>query len=97
MAEDSMDSGRTTRWKVKAHLHGLMEGDTKESMSMTRKKARVHSTGQTVENMRAVGPTESSTALEFIPLLQARQRKENGLMERELLGSTEMKFWMCDT
>lgn len=83
MAEDSKDNGKTTRWKVREFSHGLMEEDMKDSMLMIRKKDKEHFSGLTAENTKETGPTENNMESVFTQVPQERQRKENGLKERE--------------
>jgi hypothetical protein len=49
----------------------------------------VHFTGQMVENTRVTGQMVNNMELEYIHLLLEKQRKDNGLKEKELLGFHE--------
>lgn len=46
-----MVSGSITKWKVLAHLLGLMEGDTKVNTSTIKNTVKEHLSGQTVVNI----------------------------------------------
>ena len=56
--------GRIIRCMGLGYSLGLTEGNTKVSIKRTKKMAMAYSNGQTDENMKGNGRTESSMALE---------------------------------
>jgi len=81
-----MDNGSITKWKAMVFSPGLTEDDTKEIMSMTRRKDMVCSTGQMVESMRVDGKMENNMESVLTQVLEERPNKENGQMERDSDG-----------
>ena len=83
MAEFSKDNGKIIRWKVQEHSHGQMEDNIKENTEMIKKKEMVHFTGQMAENTKVIGQMVNSMVLEYTHQHQGKQRKDNGLKEKE--------------
>jgi len=57
---------------------------------MTKKKETEHSTGQMEENTKDNGRMENSMVLEYTHRHLERQRRDNGLKAKELLGFSEI-------
>lgn len=82
-------TGRTTRWKVKAPLPGLMDDPTLESTSTIRKKVKAFSTGLTVAATMANGSTGSKMVSALTPPPAAKPKKANGVMVSALTGCND--------
>lgn len=59
----------------------------KANMLMIKKKAKVSSFGQTVENTMEAGKMVNKMVLELTPPQAERLSKENGKMEKDFIGS----------
>ena len=80
-------SGQTTKCRAKtASSPGQMAEDMKETISMIRKKVMGFSTGRMEENMMENGSMGSSMGKRHIHLVEGKQNKGSGLMERGLIG-----------
>jgi len=55
MGENSLETGYAIRCMEVVFLHGLMVGDTKASITMTKSRVMASSPGQMVESMMAHG------------------------------------------
>ena len=84
--ENSMDPGKTIKWKVVVFSPGLMAEDTRVTTSMTKKKDKDLSIGQTVENMKVAGKMVNNT--ELVPTHPPAEKpsKENGKKEKDCTG-----------
>lgn len=87
MVVNLKENGKTTKWKVKEFSHGLIIENTLETMLMIRKKAMVFFTGQMVESTRVIGKMENRMVWVFIHQILERQRRADGLKEKEWNGS----------
>jgi len=63
-----------------------MEEGTKEITLTIKKKDKVYSIGQTEENTKEDGKMESNTEQEFTLQQVAKQKWENGKMEKGFIG-----------
>jgi hypothetical protein len=86
MAENTMVFGLITKWKVTEYLPGLMVVATKETMSTTKKKAKVYFSGQMEGNMKVGGRMVNNTELEPIPAQAEKLSKVNGKMGKDFNG-----------
>jgi len=66
MADNTTDSGRTTKWTEQVFLPGQTAGSMKANTLTIRKKVTVFLLGLTDASMMVTGKMESSTDLEFI-------------------------------
>ena len=87
-----LDPGNLTKCTVEAYFSGLMAGDMKANMLMTRRKGKEFSPGLMDASMMEAGRTASSMVLAVISQLMGRRDKENGTMEPELIGSINLIF-----
>jgi hypothetical protein len=84
--ENMMAIGWPTKCMAKASLNGLMVEFTKETTLRIKSKAKEYSPGQMGKNTMEAGKTEGTMELLLSPRLQGIRRKENGKMEREIIG-----------
>ena len=66
MAEFTMDSGLTIKWKAKELSPGVMDEDTSDNTKMIRSMVREHLSGQTAENILVNGTKANNTVMVFI-------------------------------
>ena len=60
MAESTMDSGLTIKWKVKALSPGAMVVDTSDNTKMIRSTDKAHLNGQMAESISENGTKENN-------------------------------------
>ena len=75
-----------------AHFLGQMEGNTKETILMIRKKDKVLSIGRMVENMKVAGKTANNMATASTHLPVAKSNKEDGMKARDSIGSARARM-----
>lgn len=80
--ESSKESGKIIKWKEEEFSLGPTTGDTRENISMTRKKVKASSSGPMEESMKESGRTESNMVSVSTLQPQARPEKDNGLRAR---------------
>ena len=95
-------NGRIIKWKAKGHSNGPTAAGTKDSTSMTRKRAREPSTGKFIlilialgrmdVNTRGSGLTESKTALAHTRLQVKKPSRDSGRRASASLGCEALKM-----
>ena len=85
--EVSMEPGVKIKWKDQESLNGQMVESMKEIIRMTRNTVKVHSSGQMVESMSVIGKQVNNMAQEYLQVQTEKQIMEDGLREKEMLGS----------
>jgi len=92
MGDSTVVSGRTQEWREQVFSHGLIIGDTKVNISMTKRKAKECSTGLMAGNMKEIGRMENNMELECTHQHQASRGRDSGLKERECMDIVIFKW-----
>jgi len=86
MEECIKENGRITKWMEMVNLLGQMEENILVVMSKIKNMDMVNFNGQMAECIKEIGKMANNMEKEFTLMLKESRERENGKMERELVG-----------
>ena len=89
MVENTPDNGKETTCMDLEGMSGQMDVASSETISTTKKRVSVNTSGQTVEFTLANGTMENSMDSEYSLIRMVQREKATGIMVRDSLGTIE--------